>query len=64
MAVGFVEARGEKETAAPRPTGAPRPMPKRVVELRGTAVVEHPKTRTAKKSAHPTLRMEVSGRKE
>ncbi|KAK0750109.1 hypothetical protein B0T18DRAFT_428122 [Schizothecium vesticola] len=64
VAVEVVEARGEREAAPPRPTEAPRPMPKRVVELKGTVVVGRPRTRTAKEGSRPTFRMEVSGRNE
>lgn len=64
VAVGVVQDRGEREAAPPRPTGAARPMPKRVVELKGTVVVGGPRTRTGKERSRSTLRMEVPGGEE
>lgn len=61
----IVKGRGEREAAGPpRPTGAARPMPKRVVELKGTVVVGRPRTRTGRERSRPTLRMEVPGDEE
>lgn len=65
VAVGIVvKARGEREVASPRPTGAARPMPKRVVELKGTVVVRRPRTRTGRERSRSTLRMEMPGDEE